>query len=392
MRSLGLATVLLMTLGGCGLYFGNGDDDCHAAYESVPQQVLRDPQTGNCVAVGGGGGCNSACGPCAYGADQPPSGGALAIWAVCYGSCEGLDESTCLSTATCHVAYWDSPSPNSPPTTMNGREFRGCWEVPPYGPIDSGGCAGLDATTCSEHDDCASVYGRAADAINDGGVFHQCIDESTTNGCDSTTCDPGSHCEQNCYPCDSQDGQGCPAICYPMCIPDHLCDTIDCGPGSTCVETCTGMIANGICTAQCVAVENDPGSCTGPVVCDAVGPHCPANTTAGIANGCYTGYCIPNADCGQTNPGTCEPATCALAPPHCPSGTTAGTESGCYTGYCIPNNDCPVVMCEGLTTSAACIGRMDCSPVYQGFNCTCDPNGCTCLDETYERCETRGLL
>src|SRR2546430_11136804 len=45
------------------------------------------------------------------------------------------------------------------------------------------------------------------------------------------------------------------------------------------------------------------GTCSGVVMCDLASPACPGGTPAGIANGCWTGYCIPTADCGSPGPG-----------------------------------------------------------------------------------------
>jgi hypothetical protein len=47
----------------------------------------------------------------------------------------------------------------------------------------------------------------------------------------------------------------------------------------------------------------------------------------------------------------------------------------------------PPPACSTLTTEAACKARPDCTPIYNGSNCTCDPNGCTCQNETFERCQ-----
>ena len=74
--------------------------------------------------------------------------------------------------------------------------------------------------------------------------------------------------------------------------------------------------------ATCVPTDTDPGSCSGAVTCNQAAPQCPVNTTAGIKNGCYTGFCIPNAQCNAQNPGQCyATVTCASAAPQCPSGT-----------------------------------------------------------------------
>jgi hypothetical protein len=48
---------------------------------------------------------------------------------------------------------------------------------------------------------------------------------------------------------------------------------------------------------MCVNEETSPGRCFDPVICAALPPACPAGTQPGVANGCYTGACIPNEFC-----------------------------------------------------------------------------------------------
>jgi hypothetical protein len=47
----------------------------------------------------------------------------------------------------------------------------------------------------------------------------------------------------------------------------------------------------------------------------------------------------------------------------------------------------PPAACSTLTTAAACTARTDCEPIYDGSDCTCTPNGCTCQVETFELCQ-----
>jgi len=102
---------------------------------------LRDPATGACQPTTAP--CDTACGPC------PGTGGEEVDWATCTGACEALTETQCLATTGCHAAYQDDPTPSP--------VFWGCWDLPPSGAIE-GTCTGLDAQTCSEHDDCVSIY------------------------------------------------------------------------------------------------------------------------------------------------------------------------------------------------------------------------------------------
>jgi hypothetical protein len=65
-----------------------------------------------------------------------------------------------------------------------------------------------------------------------------------------------------------------------------------------------------------------------------------------------------------------------------------GVASGCYSGFCIPIADCEVPACETLTTEAACTARSDCEAVYVGSGCTCEAGTCTCQTQSFESCMT----
>jgi hypothetical protein len=420
----------LVALAGCDLYFNGDDEMCKGTPAVAPAQQYRDPYTGSCIAIGGDYYCDEACGPCpVYNGPAQPD----VDYGLCYSSCTGLDEGTCQATPGCYASYDENAAGDQAFPT-----FSGCWETPPSGPIQ-GGCQGLDAYSCSQHDNCAMVYDVMYDIDDPGSSskFLECIDEPAkycvddaacgpgahcdvttchqqdcppcdtcgacpevcygvcvvdTPSCASTDCGPGYHCEDQCYPTDGQNGPPEMSWCTPACIPDgDACAGVDCGPGYECVEGCPMGEDGGLwCGAQCVpSGGGDPGSCTGSVSCDATPPACPSGTTPGITNGCWTGYCIPNADCGPNDPGECYgDVICAMAPPACPANTTAGIANGCYTGYCIPDGACEAAACETLTTESACTARMDCSAVYAGSDCTCDANGCTCQSVSFAHCES----
>lgn len=155
--------------------------------------------------------------------------------------------------------------------------------------------------------------------------FIDCMPE-TPSTCGN--CPTGYHCEQKC---DAN------AMCEQVCVSNLTCASVDCAPGYTCAEVC----ANGKCGPTCVV---NPGSCTGQVIC-------------------------------------------AMPPPACPTGTSPGIGNGCWTGYCIPNSQCPLPACSTLTSESSCVSRSDCTPVYDGSDCTCYPSHCECKVLTYERCE-----
>jgi hypothetical protein len=416
--------VAVVALAGCDLYFGgDGDDDvtvCNGGYATdVPAYHAYDPSSGTCIYQGGWEGCDSGCGPC------PEQGGVdWQYLAPCESACSGLSEDACIATPDCYATYDDSYAGDDA-----NAAFSGCWQtVPQPAP---GSCDGLDPYSCSTRDDCAIVYEVTADL---GKKFSACVDEhASPQYClDDSACGSGAHCDTSTCYSNCPDGQACPSVCYGVCVSDtptcaavdcgpgyhcenecygdpndptaptmdscsatcipdsNQCDVIDCGPGYDCVQTCD-VAENDMqwCTSQCIPSNTDPGSCIGAVTCDQAPPPCPLGTTAGVTNGCYTGYCIPDADCGPNDPGECYgDVTCDQAAPQCPAGTTAGIANGCYTGYCIPDGDCASAPCETLSTEGACTARMDCSAVYTGSNCTCDANGCTCQSLSFARCES----
>lgn len=372
--------VLCLALSGCSLYWGGDDDDiCNGP--AIPEGAglaYHNPSTGQCEYIGGGGGgycCGDSCTDegWGYAGDVPV---APPEWGQCYTSCDSLDETSCINTSGCQAAYLDTGLDAFVPS----YEFLGCWATAAYSSVTGpGGCAQLTADNCVANETCSLVYTEGYGSAPQ--KFEQCVDENR-NICDRVDigCPPNSHCEQECSG----------SNCAPTCVPNTTCASVDCGPGYQCIDECPIDDPYNTCSPTCVPVGTGPGSCTGPVTCDALPPTCPANTTAGIANGCYTGFCIPNAACGGTDPGQCyATVTCGSAPPSCPSGTLPGVVAGCYSGYCIPTYGCELAACETLSTEAACSGRADCTPVYLGSDCTCTmTGGCTCTTQTYERCES----
>jgi hypothetical protein len=271
------------------------DDDClFGAAELQAALELRNPATGLCEAFssgGGGGGCGTCGAPCDEAADPIPN----PDWAQCYVQCEGLDEGTCLGQSACRAAYTDGV-------------FHECWSTAPSGPIQGGDCTTFDAQTCSQHDDCVAHHATGAPV----GAFIACGPELT--GCfGQDECGPDETCNAGdvCLPPPGCDGTGpCPDVCYGYCIPDN--------PG-------------------------DPGSCVGEVTCESLPPACPTDTVPGRKDGCWTGFCIPIAQCDQL--------------PAC-----------------------------GSLSESGCVGRSDCAPIYEGINCSCTDNACTCQDWIFDVC------
>jgi hypothetical protein len=386
-----------LLIAGCNLYFG-GDDQppmCTEPYPGAPLDV-RNPQTGECEAGWGGGG-----GGCGIGNDV--GAGALPNWATCGGPCDALGESACLATTGCHAEYTVAAYDSPPPGGFN--LFWTCAATAPYGD-PSAVCDSLNAQDCAERDDCASTYNFTYDGSSATHAFGQCFPEpGHTSACAAIFCGPDSHCEEQCTCDPKQPNDICVLLCTATCVPNADCAAVQCETGSHCEESCVtpvcdpgpnaGVCAPLTCVAECVPNALDPGDCYGAVACDAAPPACPAGTTPGVANGCWTGYCIPTSQCSH-DPGTCSNGggvMCALAPPACPSGTQPGIKDGCWSGYCIPNSACGPIACEAIVDEGTCLARGDCSAVYAGTDCTCDPSGaCTCKDTKFARCATGGKL
>lgn len=285
MRSLVLA--LLTLTAGCQLYFDDDDPPCkqYGAEPAIADNLLRDPNTGECQSFGYGE-CDDRCGPCPlYDTARTPN----PDWGSCYSACEGLDADTCMGTAGCRAAYTIPLADDGP------AEFRGCWAVAPSGPIQGGGCTGLDAHACSRHDDCIAYYedARTRETQVAPVQFAECGPEPVVGGgCELVDCQAGYHCEQQCYPCDGTNGP-CPPQCQTQCVPDqNLCAAADCGPGTECVVTCTNP-PNGPseCNATCVPltaceVLQTETACTSRSDCTPVylGDDCT----------CYPDYCECN--------------------------------------------------------------------------------------------------
>ncbi len=94
------------------------------------------------------------------------------------------------------------------------------------------------------------------------------------------------------------------------------------------------------------------------------------------------------AESSTSDPGSCVgEVACDALPPACPEGTIAGRRDACWTGYCIPLAQCDAVPACSDLDEPMCIGRSDCSPVYEGQNCSCMGGACTCQSWLFETCD-----
>ena len=161
MRLLATPALLALLASGCVFYAGDDDDDpCKygggdvdngGAADPIYDPGQRNPDTGQCEYFGGGGGggggggCD-ACGNCPPDETDPGAGDAAEpaptpTWGYCESACTGLDEATCVATSACRAIYVSGETVT----------YADCWSVDQTGPIQGGGCDGLDATTCSMH-------------------------------------------------------------------------------------------------------------------------------------------------------------------------------------------------------------------------------------------------
>lgn len=96
--------------------------------------------------------------------------------------------------------------------------------------------------------------------------------------------------------------------------------------------------------------------------------------------------CIPEAS--QPDPGQCTgDVICRAEPPDCPEGSAPGIADGCWTDFCIPLEECETpAECSSLGEQE-CIGRTDCEGIYQGVDCSCTGESCVCAEWVFESCE-----
>ncbi len=335
MTRLGLLVLPALLCSGCFIYSDDDDCDYGGAAEGAADFLaveLRNPFTGACEAGGGGGGGGGGC----Y-QDEAPT--APEDWAQCYGGCEGLDELTCLATPACRASYvsncadWQGCSEQT-------YTFFECWGTAPSGAIQGGSCEGLDAYQCSRHDDCVAQHYASS----------SCGGGTPAEGADcAPEIDPYTvGVFQACAPEPTQ-AQGC----Y---------EDFECPSGTTC--------------------NSEEVCLPGPYACNLGGGE--ADALIPCDNRCY-GYCV---EVGDPDPGNCyEQALCDSIGPTCPEGTLPGVRNGCWSGYCIPVAECPddPPACETLG-QADCEANGQCTPHYQGVNCSMVDGVWTCESYIFSYC------
>jgi hypothetical protein len=158
----------LLGTAGCGLYFDSSSPPPPADGGCLPSNggalaPLRNPRDGTCSDFG-----SDTCG-----------GPQVRVpdWAQCDDACAALDEPTCLAAPRCRVAYVESGAPCA--AGCPSPTFYGCWGTAPHATTSVGACAGLDAFTCSTHDNCAAIYVDTGGGAGGSLVFGSCVAEPT---------------------------------------------------------------------------------------------------------------------------------------------------------------------------------------------------------------------
>ena len=146
MRAL-LPLLAALPLAACTLDFGD-DTGCGVA---PPPDRLINPATLTCE-------FHPPADPCVW---DP----AALSWGACASACVGLDEPACLATPSCRGDY-DHDCFFGIGACPRTTPFLGCF------PTDLNldnvtGCAGLDAWSCSRHEQCAATY-RTPATCSDG--------------------------------------------------------------------------------------------------------------------------------------------------------------------------------------------------------------------------------
>ena len=182
-----MACVLVMMLGGCGLYIGGSGGGGSACHETPPSNnpvsTERDPYTGQCEAVN-----NQQCGACEpcveNGIDQPN-------WASCASACIGHDVTSCEAAAGCQAEYLDT-------------SYWGCFPIEPQA-ISSPppACSTLAVGDCTGRDDCIAVYTAVA-AGSTSTKFLRCDSEAPPPpppaACDTLTTEADCTARADCDP------------------------------------------------------------------------------------------------------------------------------------------------------------------------------------------------
>ncbi len=250
------------------------------------------------------------------------------------------------------------------------------------------------AAGCYYEDDCVTLQGnQGADPLpgQRNPYSGQCEYFGGGGGGSGTTCgDYGG-------PAEPQAADQAPIPDWGFC--DGFCEGLveaDCLQAEECrgsyIDSCGGACDAAPSFNQCWAITPGGGfSVDGCNTYDAeeCARHneCAAVHGLGPAGGVGSFFACINEPGGGAPPGSCVgDALCEIVPPECPDGTTPGIADNCYTGFCIPFDECDVLPACNIQSEAQCVSRADCEPTYEGIDCTCNGEDCTCADWVFESC------
>lgn len=138
--------------------------------------------------------------------------------------------------------------------------------------------------------------GSACDQLTEGA----CLADPSCRVVKDAKCAIGRLCETDFVGCFPTDQTTDPTV---ACFAAE--DGATCSRSNGCValhrSECSGLAATEPqCErtfALCVPEGADPGRCHEPATCERLAPACGTSETPGVANGCYTGACIPDDVC-----------------------------------------------------------------------------------------------
>ena len=250
-------------------------------------------------------------------------------------------------------------------------------------------------------DPCVDYGGAAEPGVPAVGQRNPETGQCEFFGGGSVPCDPA------CGPCPAgEEGADLAQPSWGYCESECTgLDETTCQDTSGCRAVYIDPCPEGPCTAEPVFSECWSVDMTGPIqgACDGLGAYdCSrhddcraihASSCAGDSDGFADPACLPAnflrcaGEPDVTGPGNCyDPVTCDEVPPECPPETLPGVRDGCYTGFCIPLADCEAQAACDTLDEPTCVGRADCAPGYRGSDCTCDATGCTCATFEYTGC------
>ncbi|ACY17724.1 hypothetical protein [Haliangium ochraceum] len=280
-----------------------------------------------------------------------------------------------LALAGCEIHL--NPGGDSPP--YDGCSPWGCDDVPLPGTPGGDCSSNYDCQAgcyCNEYSFCEETgFCEVGEQCADGFACDErstCVPEGSDPGfCESDEdCPMGTYCFEefnlcvSSQSCEGDDECGNGMMCDSSrntCVPAPCTSNEECGEGCYCDFATGSCVEAGLCETDeqcadglvcevernsCVPADSeppfDPGSCEGEVLCDGLPPECGDDAFPGIADGCYTGACIPAADCERE----------------------------------------PEPSCESLADEDICLERADCTATYVGVNCTCESGvNCNCSAE-----------